>query len=480
MIGFLKNKVLLYLGTRYLTYFIQFLTALIIANRLGPYFLGIWGVYLLVLNYLCNLNFGINNSLNIYIVQNFDKHSIKEGYIKNSFSLFMILGVLIIIIGIIYYFIYYNLDKIYNIGINIFIICLISIFRHFNNNFGTIFRTENKLLEMSVQQSLTPLFAFIAVIFYSGKDLLNFLLLAYLLGELIPLSFFLIRKNFNIVGRLSVSTQKKILSKGVWLFIYNFCFYAILLTTRSLISGNYSTEDFGKFTFSYTIASSLLLLLESFTTLIFPKLIDKFNTTDKKQVNRVANTLMETVVTLCYAMFSFFIPLVPYLLHFFPQYCDTEDVVCITSLSIIVYINNVYIYYLMAINKEKQLAIVSFSSLVFNILVGMLLIKVLGVSYQYVVLSMLVSYYLFGFLANVYTQHLIGERLAFNRLFAFFPIRLFLPYGMYILISVFSLSSIYYIPSVLLFLILNKKQLKYIYDTLLHILNSPQVIDLRK
>ena len=105
----IRNKVVLYLVTRYLTYFVQFITALFIANKLGPYYLGIWGVYLLVLNYLCNLNFGINNSLNILIVQNINNNSQKEEYIRNSFFLVSLLSILIIIIGVIYY-IYNNMD----------------------------------------------------------------------------------------------------------------------------------------------------------------------------------------------------------------------------------------------------------------------------------------------------------------------------------------------------------------------------------
>ena len=39
----LKNKVFVYLFTRYFTYGLQFIMSLIIAVRLGPYYLGIYG-----------------------------------------------------------------------------------------------------------------------------------------------------------------------------------------------------------------------------------------------------------------------------------------------------------------------------------------------------------------------------------------------------------------------------------------------------
>src|SRR5690554_3896994 len=65
-----SNKIIGYLFTRYLTYFIQFISAIIIAVKLGPYLLGIWGFILLLLNYFRIIDFGISNATNILIVQN--------------------------------------------------------------------------------------------------------------------------------------------------------------------------------------------------------------------------------------------------------------------------------------------------------------------------------------------------------------------------------------------------------------------------
>ena len=43
------NKVVLYLVTRYMTYAVQFITSIWVAVKLGPFYLGIWGMLLFVL-----------------------------------------------------------------------------------------------------------------------------------------------------------------------------------------------------------------------------------------------------------------------------------------------------------------------------------------------------------------------------------------------------------------------------------------------
>ena len=61
------NKVVLYLVTRYMTYAVQFITSIWVAVKLGPFYLGIWGVILLLINYFKLINFPIFNVADIYV-----------------------------------------------------------------------------------------------------------------------------------------------------------------------------------------------------------------------------------------------------------------------------------------------------------------------------------------------------------------------------------------------------------------------------
>ena len=50
---------MLYMLTRYVTYGMSFFVSMYAANRLGPYYYGVWGYLMLLLNYFNLINFGI-------------------------------------------------------------------------------------------------------------------------------------------------------------------------------------------------------------------------------------------------------------------------------------------------------------------------------------------------------------------------------------------------------------------------------------
>ena len=83
-------------------------------------------------------------------------------------------------------------------------------------------------------------------------------------------------------ARFSLTYQGAILKKGLLLFLYNTCFYFIIISVRTIISGNYEVEEFGLFSFSFTLAHAVMLLLESLMFVIFPKMIGKM-TGDNKE-----------------------------------------------------------------------------------------------------------------------------------------------------------------------------------------------------
>ena len=95
------NKVVLYLVTRYMTYAVQFITSIWVAVKLGPFYLGIWGVILLLINYFKLINFGISNSLTVLLVQHKENKKQVDDYVKTALGLLSVLGFCIILFGII-------------------------------------------------------------------------------------------------------------------------------------------------------------------------------------------------------------------------------------------------------------------------------------------------------------------------------------------------------------------------------------------
>ena len=91
LFNIIKNKVFIYLITRYMTYAVQFISSIIIATKLGPYYFGIWGFILLLINYLRIIDFGISSATNILLVQNKDNPQKSSNYVTNSLFLISIL-----------------------------------------------------------------------------------------------------------------------------------------------------------------------------------------------------------------------------------------------------------------------------------------------------------------------------------------------------------------------------------------------------
>lgn len=475
-----SNKVFLYVSSRYFIYFIQFLTSLFIAQKLGPQNLGVWGYYLLIYCYFTYITLGIPNSLNILTIQNKDNKELKQNIFDSSFVSVLVLCSLICI----FCFSYYSIDDVLinsvHIGANILLIGLIAILSHINTLYATIYRINNKLFGMAFHQSATQIFVLISVIFFNEENLLFALLLSYFLGELSSIIIFKVGRQVSFENKHSLVGVKMVIKKGYYLFLYNTGFYFILISTRTIIKSNYSLDDFGYFTFAYTIANSVLLLLQAFTSLVFPKLIDKFKTDEKKIVKEVSNLLLDTNVTLSYALVLLAIPLFPVLLHFMPQYKETFSVISYTALAVLLYNNAVYGSYLMSHNKEKFMAVVALTALVLNILVSLFAIRILNISYEYVVFAMMLAYFVYSYMITLYSQKLLGENIGlFSVVKVFFPYRLMIPYFIELIIIFTGINKIALILNFILFAILNRKQFIEIFSVIRIIIINPQVIDIK-
>lgn len=70
-----------------MTYAVQFITSIWVAVKLGPFYLGIWGVILLLINYFKLINFGISNSLTVLLVQHKENKKQVDDYVKTALGL---------------------------------------------------------------------------------------------------------------------------------------------------------------------------------------------------------------------------------------------------------------------------------------------------------------------------------------------------------------------------------------------------------
>jgi O-antigen/teichoic acid export membrane protein len=475
----IKNKVLIYLFTRYLTYGIQFISSIIIASKLGPYYFGIWGFILLIINYLRIIDFGISSATNILLVQNKDDNIKNSNYVTNSLFLISILGLIITFFALYYYFFGFSLFDKYKVENLLYPVCLIAILTHFNVLFMNLYRFKNSLFHISFFQSIIPILTFIFLFFAKGEMLIWILIIAYIVGNIASLLLFIWGGKNIPLGRVNLIDSKQIINKGMYLFIYSISFYLIIVSIKTLISIYYSVEEFGIFTFSFTLSNSVLLFLQAMSFVIFPKVIDKLKNTDNGAVINLINELRVNYVTLAFGLIFIFNTVSPPLLNLFPKYKDASVSLGLLSLTLVLYTNSFgYGSYLMAQNKEKINALISFISLVINIFVGIILITVFKVSYKYVIISTILAYTVYTYLCVFFGKKFMNLNDGFFKNFNdCFPIRLFVPYVVSILLILTSFNFLLLIP-LILFIFLNKKEIKIIYNRIIQTINKPNSINL--
>jgi O-antigen/teichoic acid export membrane protein len=476
-----SNKVMLYLTSRYATYFIQFLTSIFLAVKFGPYYFGIWGFILLLINYINCINFGISNSVNILLVQNKNNVDHEKNIVANSLILIGLLSLLIIILAIYYSIFGIKAFEKYEIGNYFYIICIIGIGFHFNSLFGTIYRVKNRLFELAFFQSIVPILLFLSLFFATGKALLQLLLSMYLIAEVAALIIFIINKKIPWGGKPSIKWSLQVLSKGFYLFIYNMCFFFIIISTRTIISIFYSVEDFGYFTFSYTLANSMLLFLQALSIIIFPKIIDKLYSHNKENIKNILNILNVNYITLSYGLMFLALIGFPIFIYFIPKYQETLKELNLIAITVLLYTNSFgYRAYLMAQNQEKRLSIISLFSLCLNIALGLIIVLLFKATYEYVIIATLVSYFIYSYLLVKFARRKLGEKtIPIYVIFDFFPLRLLIPYILAVVIIIMKLEYLIFIPF-LTFLILNRIELKQIITTITTIISRPSIIDIKE
>lgn len=475
-----KNKVVWYVLTRYLTYFLQFVVSLLCAAKMGPYCFGIWGFMLLLLNYMQWINFGIPNSANILLVQ---ERNNPQKFAEIESTAFwaqacLCIGVLIFALGNVI-FGYGFMDK-YDIGWLFYLVCVTAMLVYMIQICMTVYRVKHQLLEIAIYQSSIPLLTFIALFLATGRELLLWFSLAYLIGNAVSFFIFIVRGKLCLKARPTMESFKRIMSKGLYLFVYNGCFYFIVISTRTVVSSYYQVEDFGYFTFAYTLADAVILLLSAITFLLFPKAIEKLHTNDVTQVKHTISLLRVNYITLTHGLMYVTFLLFPIITWLIPKYLPALPVIYLVALALLSNTMSFgYTDYLMAQSKDRQIASISLISFVVNVILAVFLAGVMHCSFEYVIIATIISYWLFSILSVVNGKRQMGDKYSFLIVAQeCFPLRLMVPFLASGLIIAFRSMWLLPIPLVL-YLTLNINPIKEIIESFRRLLSNPDILDVK-
>src|SRR5690606_351981 len=126
----------------------------------------------------------------------------------------------------------------------------------------------------------------------------------------------------------------------------------IILSIKTIISINYTVEEFGIFSFAYTLGNSVLLFLQALTFIIFPKIIDKLRGQDFHSIRKTLNSIRKSYVSMAFCLVLLALAFLPFFLEFIPKYKDSFTVLSLVMLTIVLYTNSFgYGTFLMAQNQ---------------------------------------------------------------------------------------------------------------------------------
>lgn len=477
-----RNKVIVYLFTRYLTYGLQFIIALIIADRLGPYYLGVYGLLQLIINYFEQINFGIPHSLNVLLVHNKNNRKIQDSYTLNSLVIFSYINIIALGVTLFLYFKGGITWGDYKIHHYLLIIVFIAILCYYNSIFSIVVRFRNKVNILSLIGTI-PVIANLVVIFFFREDnLVHALLVTNLCAYCINLFIFRLVGAIPRLrlGEISCKYQLTVVKKGIFLFLYNSCFYFILIGVRTLISKNYTIEEYGYFTFSYTIANAVLLLLASLNTIIFPKVIDMMSGDDLEEKKNALQKLRIGYITTANLLIYLALICFPLVTKIISKYEPALISMNLTALAVLMNTNSYgYISLLIAQNKEKQTSVISGIALIMSLVTGYILVYVFHIEFSYVVLSVMCGYLLFALLGYYYgNKELFGNSNLKKAIIDFFPLKFSLPYIVAVIISILNLENLIWIPLVI-FSIMNYKDFNYLVIIIKKLVKQPNIIDVK-
>lgn len=442
--------------------------------------MGIWGFINLVIMYFSQLNFGVPSSLNVIA----SKEKQNTDYVIRVFNNTISISSILIIISIIFFTLIrlFNIDFGAKFSFFTYIIptALIISFNFITPLFSNVLRIFGNIKEISISQSLVPLSMLAVSFFFKGQDLLWALLWSNMVALFITILVFLKVMPFKIGFDLNRDLIKVILSKGLVLFIYTSSFYFIIYSTRSIISEFYSVVEFGYFTFAFTLGNTVNMLLSSISFLVFPKVLNRMATLSNKEISLMLSKMRHTYIVSSHALIHFLIVVFPVFLYFFSQYQNCLQAFRLIALTLVLYTNSFgYQGLLLAKSKERLIATLSTLALVINVICGYLIAQVFKLPYSYVIIATLISYLIYIYLLTYFGRKTIAESTRLiDVLKDFFPFSMFIPFVLSFIFSVLSLNSYWFIIPLFLFLFLNFKSFKVIYNTFQEVLNNSKIINI--
>lgn len=479
-----KNKVLIFILSRYFSYFLQFVNSLVIAYALGPYYLGVWGFISLVLQYLAFGNFGIDIALNVNLsTSDFNDKEKQSEISSNALAATAITCSFFILLTSVFLFIDTGIFEKYMFTQFIFYLTLIACLNFFNILFLNIFRAHSLFTPISIFQTIVQLAQLPMFLFFEDTQLIHSLLIMMLLAHGISIVVFVKNLPFKIKFKVDPLVIKNLYKRGISLLIYALTFYLLLLSTRSMVSYFYPVETMGLFTFACNIASALIVGLSSLEFVLFPKMLNRLSAdeiTDKaiqtftevRYIYMATAFLVVVIGLICY----------PVLLHYFNAYASTVEVFSYLVLCQVI-ISSGFGYSTLIISKGKEMFLVlhGLIALAINLSGTLGAYYFFGINYPVMSLLLIFTFIYYDIQVIRKGRELLKMKSSiFIILNDLLPLRSVIPVILILCAIVTGSYQLFYPLSLVAFIALNFKAYHVIKKYASLLFNEPAVVNIKK
>ena len=458
---FINNKILLFILSKYATYVIQLINSIFIAVYLGPFYFGVWSYITLIIQYMTQLNFGIIHSVNATISIHKNRDSYVQKIIGNSIIMLGVLCVFFILFFVSNELFNLKIGEKYHFSTYMPIVVIVGCVGYFNTLMSGIFRVYGKINQITIVQSIFPILILCVILIFKGQNLLWSLIFANLLSALISLTLYIFYIPIRIKLTFIIRLIRKIQIKAWHLFIYNSSFYLIVISTRTFVSTYYNVKEFGYFSFSFSLSNAILLLLESLSFLIYPKILNRFANYNNEKTILLLNKLRDTYITFAHLLVHLALLFFPIFIQFIPKYQPAIEAFGLIALTIVIYSNSFgYAGLMIAKGLEKKMGQIALSSLLINLILLFIITTIFKLSFSKIILATMLTYLIYVYWVSKNGRNLLNLKTDFLSIIKdVYPLKTMIPYVLAIIIFLIKSPTIFYIIPVCLFILLNIKTL---------------------
>ena len=330
-----KNPIILFTGSRYISFGLLFLRGIIIAKILGPYFFGIWGFLTLSLQYLNYTSLGVEYATTVELATGNKIESRQSNRINSTaISLTLFISIILLLFAVTLNFYQISFLEKYSFNQFVVLVVIIAGITNLQQVLTNIYRVYKKLTKIAIIELFTAVVLLITALMFTGELLVYALLAAMIVAGLISLGILLNNPPFPISLMIDKQIASSLLIIGIPLLIYNVSYFLIMNSARTILSIFYSVETMGFYSLANAVTTATLLGLRTIVWVVFPDILSRthvgihddlaFKTVDK--VNILYSTSVFFVVFVI-------ILLLPFLFIILPQYKPAIDTIVILLLS---------------------------------------------------------------------------------------------------------------------------------------------------